>query len=66
MTNYYDKLYVKMRNDKRKRISILFYKTFSYDISNIISKYIADISIEEWENQQEENCCTLISIMSKY
>ena len=66
MPIYCDRLYIKMRNDKRKRISILFHKIFSYDVSFIISKYITDISIEEWNDQKQENICTLISIMSKY
>jgi len=45
-----DKTFIKIKNEKAKRVCRIFYKTFSYDVSLIISKYITDISVEEYES----------------
>ena len=48
MPSFCDKSYMKMMNEKSKRICVIFYKVFSHDISLLISKYITDISVEEY------------------
>jgi hypothetical protein len=49
MPYFCDKSYMKMKDEKAKRVCSIFYKIFSHDISLIISKYITDISVEEYK-----------------
>lgn len=48
MPYFCDKSYMKMKDEKAERVCSIFYKIFSHDISLIISKYITDISVEEY------------------